>query len=449
MSASLVNNAGQFQLLPPELHYHILTHISDLETLLNLLQASPISFAAYKGHRKKILYDVVINALGPVVLPIALQTMGLKSCRKKYERRRPKALKFLENFPQNCSECPQELDADESKALLKFHKSVDYMISGFTTSRFIIVKGLLESCAITPSMPPSAQSKPLLDPLTLSKTEYLRLARGFYYLEMYGRLFHERLAGSDNFTTQEQAHFLQYFDDWELEEFLCIRSYCNDNIWDFLLEQEEIFIKDFLHEMGTSSTGIETPMSIDPLFSKGARRSEQPLWVETRLTCGLLELQRMFSAKTRDERCDAFERHYRTPRRVMIEAINIVHSTPKTNKDSHAAKNALSIIKTPNEGWSWTLRSMAPSILSFNSESSRMNEGMRRWGYVIWDYERLSQLNILDQHPGHMAMKCFRPVCTKKTGEERILIQKRKWDRERMVLAGVDLPSDSSLSDSE
>ncbi|KAH6673781.1 hypothetical protein B0J14DRAFT_56417 [Halenospora varia] len=401
MASSLVDDAGKFQLLPLELHYHILTHISDLEALQNVLRASPISFAAYRNSKKKILYNIAINALGPVVLPVALQTMGLKSCRKQYERRRPKALKFLEKFPGNCSKCPQELDADDSKALLNFHRSVAYLISDFAASRSVIIKDCLESSTTTPSEPASAQSRSVLDPLTLSRAEYLRLARGFYYLEMYGCLFHERLAGSDNFTPQEQAHFLRNFSDWELEEFLCIRSYCKDKIWDFLHEQEEIFIKDFLQEMMSStrsaSTGVKSPMSIDLLFTKGASIFEQPLWVEARLTYGLLELRRMFSAKTRDERCDAFERHYRTPRLVMREAIDLVHSIPKTDNDNLVTKNALSIIETPNEGWSWTLRSMASPRPALNYSSTSVNEGMRRWGYVIWDHERLSQLNIFNQ----------------------------------------------------
>lgn len=83
----------------------------------------------------------------------------------------------------------------------------------------------------------------------LSRTEYSRLARAFYHLELYGGLFYTSDSRQDDITAAEQSgFFLQRLRDWEQEEFLCVRNYLTERLTNYLNRVEDDFMRRHLED---------------------------------------------------------------------------------------------------------------------------------------------------------------------------------------------------------
>ena len=113
-----------------------------------------------------------------------------------------------------------------SKKLLRLNKIVGFLISDCTMSRLAVVEGFLRPQ--TPNSLPHERRYQKVESKIyhlLSRTEYTRLARAFYHLDRYSKIFKTSDKNGDCVPALQQSIvFLQSLEDWELEELLCVRE---------------------------------------------------------------------------------------------------------------------------------------------------------------------------------------------------------------------------------
>ncbi len=159
----------------------------------------------------------------------------------------------------------------------------------------------------------------------LSQTEYSRLARAFYDLELYGGLFYTSDSRQDDITAAEQSgFFLQRLRDWELEEFLCVRNYLTERLTNYLNQVEDDFMRRHLedepHMIETAGPANRWNQE-DWFFSDDGHGQFQEEWLEGCLTRGLRTLRVMLTADTSEDRFDALG-STDLPRNTLSQALS-------------------------------------------------------------------------------------------------------------------------------
>ena len=393
------------ELLPAEIKCTILQQIPDIKALRALLCASRQYFLVYKMSKENILSHITWNQITPAVLPIAVHALEQREHRGA-RRNRKTVFAYLKSFRQEMLREPHDSSLEIAKALLRFHETVEYFISDFTINRLTIIKNYIhpKNTHTSPHETPSgaAEAEPNI---ALSQTEYSRLARAFYLLELYGGLFYTSDSREDDITVVEQSSlFLQRLRDWELEEFLCIRNYLMERLTGYLNQVEDDFMQDFLenvpHIIETKSSSSRWNND-DWFFSDDGRGQLQEEWLEGCLTRGLSTLRAMLTADTPEDRFDALGSTDR-PRNTLSQALNTMPTYQGRHRVEWPSMSCRDIefhdnVEEHNGAWLWATKSNRHPRSSTNYANDRVIEGSRRWGYVIWDHKRLEGLGVLNR----------------------------------------------------
>ena len=392
---STTSTSSRFELLPPELQCHILKRLPDWKTLYALIQASPRHLEVYRRSKEGVLAHITRNCITPSVFPIAFDVLEMRQQREPHGNR-PAVLSFLKSFLQESPGHP-DLSLETSKTLLQFHDVVEFFISDLTTTRLAIINGYTH--------PEQRQSpKTVIDTsesYDLSVVERSRLARALYYLELYGQLFYTPERPENQITVVEQATmFLERLKDWELEEFLCIRTYLIEKLTVFLNQVEDDFLEEFIDEGPSLANGHYQRWDNDDMFfSTTCHGAMQRNWIEGCLTRGLAELKEMFIASTSEERLDAIgDEGY--PRMGLRQALKEISDHPRRARSSWEMElNSDAAfhddVETYNAGCLWAMRCLGQPRHA--NPYDREFDTLRRIGYSIWDHERLARLGILSK----------------------------------------------------
>lgn len=396
MSLHHSDNSSYLELLPPELQWRILKNVPNIKTLRALIRASPRYFQVYKISRKMTLPYVAWNQITPAIVPIALNAL---------KRRDHKNVRSNHTGPfvfQSILTGPHEISLETWERLVRFHEVVECFISSFTSNRLAALENSLSSRTQS-SLSHNSPSRQL----NLSQVEYVRLARAFYNLELYGNLFHDLDTSTPRRATTaylgRATNFLQSLQDWELEELLCVRSYMMERIKDYLNKFEDDFMEAFLkdkpyitwpsdNESGwTSRSGL--------LSDQGYLWLQDP-WIEGCLTRGLETLLEIFSANTLPEKFRVLGERV-TLGKYMSKALNIMPTCSGWELAEKMKPPQIWFhdnIEQPNEAWFWAMKFRGHSRTYHRK--IRDTDGwdysdLECWGYVIWDHERLRRLEIL------------------------------------------------------
>ncbi|KAL2219440.1 hypothetical protein M432DRAFT_353647 [Thermoascus aurantiacus ATCC 26904] len=394
-------SSASLEILPPEIQCHILKQIPDITTLHALLRASPRYFQVYRVFQAVVLSHVTRNQITPALLPLALDALEWRRCRES-PRDCAAVLAFLQNFRQKTPSQPRKLSLEISKELLRFHNNVvEFFISDFARNRLAVVDNYLHSRIPSESLTTSAceTCAPIL-----SHTEHFRLARAFYYLELYGNLcYHTPPWDDDNIPYLEQLRFFDRLREWELEEFMCVQHYMFEKLSDYLNRVEDDCMQDFLEDepyviepFGPNSRWERE----DIFFSDLSQGRSQESWLEGCLTRGLRRLKTMLTADTFEARLDAFGPIH-LPDTTLT---HVLWQLPPYDYRYRASQDKLQPFdpnaeyrddsEKPSSGWSWATEAIRLPEDSMKYPSSKVLNGMRRWGYGIWDHWRLQSLGI-------------------------------------------------------
>ena len=168
------------KLLPTELVQTILSHVTDISSLLGLAQSCNLFHHAFLDNRDSILHDVLQKEITANVLPEALLTFASACLSDDNDSKakpsvRHKELGYLLNLPQFV-EIPQApLSIPDALAISELHDDVNYFSYGFAPN-------------LTANSFTGTTSK---DQIVLRPNEMDRIYRAFYRYELFCNIFRD------------------------------------------------------------------------------------------------------------------------------------------------------------------------------------------------------------------------------------------------------------------
>ena len=405
------------EVLPPELQQRIMLHLENLDTLHSLIHASPRLYQVFLLTRESILSTITLSQFHPAVQSEAMAVARLAHLQHQLphdrQSQRDMAIKFCNTFPtQIHSWCESNDKGPVSIQLCKLEKVVRFFILDYARNCLPILDQLGQSqdLDILSEYPPFKD----VSQLQLSSTEIGRLQRSFCRIELYRHLFsrcfhdipdgiHKCLEKPSLKAAEQAIYFLQDLPVFQITEIACIRDYFFRRlrgIWDEL-ENEAVRtlpLKEMTFRRSNVADRWRSPFY---LFTTQAK-IYQLNHIEHLMSLGLPYIRRIMESTGYDQR-DLFL-HYidasvldHVETQFLTEALYLLGHNPSfrdydpslVKKEFTPACDEDGYSELP-QGWLWGQYHLEPYRL-WNKE----HKGLRDWGYVFWDYDRLRDSGIL------------------------------------------------------
>ena len=405
------------EVLAPELQQKILLHLESLDTLHALIRASPRILQVFRLNRETTLSRIALGHYHLAVQPeaIAVAKLAHLQCLSQQDgqSRRDTALELCHALPlQLTSRCETDNLGPIVVHLCKLQRVVRFFLEDYVRNTLPILDQLGQSqdLDILPVYPPYSQaSLP-----QLSSTETGRLQRAFCRIELYRRLFsrcsHDSLDGIHTclrdppLEPAEQATlFLRDLPSFQITELGCIRDYlfrrlrgiCDD------LENEAVRtlpVKAMTFKRYDEAARWRSPFYV---FTTQAQH-EQPDHLEHLISLGLPYIKQIIESSGGKQR-DLFLHyvygsvlcHFETE--FLSKALQVLGRNPsfRDHKLSDKKKYFTPVCDEDGysevpQGWLWGHYHQEPYLVY-----DKVHKGLRDWGYVFWDYDRLQSSGIL------------------------------------------------------
>ena len=331
--------------LPSEIKVIILRHMSGLSCLRNIVHASPAYHDAYLGAREEVLHVITTHILHENGIGLLDPWTAVHTPQLGYNihNRTEIITEFLERYRQGRMDGnPRRLALQDSLAILNLQSRIAFLIS--------------EYCKAIFAKNPLTESKDK-GFLSLSQSELNRLHRAHWRYVIYSRLFalsiwdHHFSLDKDYSAVEDEypiaRKFLGLFPIHEVEELACLHR--EDCIYAMMSQKDEIRDDDVdqrprqLYKTLTAKYGKDSDACID----------------ESRLY-SILDVKM----------------------RIVLQMYETEVSWGSWHWEGMHDKSASD--RVPTTGW---LRANSRGI-------KNVDYGVRRWGYVFWDRERLDNWNI-------------------------------------------------------
>lgn len=378
--------------LPTDIKCLILNQISDPRTLSALISASPQYLHVYGAFEKHVLSQITWNYITPRMMPLAMYLLEQSKIDRGL-RHDPTAVHlFLKDFQPphfSFSDLPVErsLSPETSTELIRFHNVVEYFVSRFTDDRLTDIE-TLERWSKARTMASARKQSDLKFSRVLSATEHSRLVRAFYHVELYGHLFYYK----NDIPQTERTLFLEKLRDFELAEFLCIRTYLLERLWTF----EQVMQSD--SRQYDSQRVAEIELSPGGWFFGDDGQGAMERWMDGCLTRGLGTLRDMFEADTIDSRFVALGDTDGPENNTLEESLEQLPLYPEQPPwpNSHVVE-PYNDPESHNYGWELRVKGRGHPRCSKEYVSGYAEGVLQRSGYAFWDKDRFE--SIRDGNP--------------------------------------------------
>ncbi|CAD6567892.1 MAG: hypothetical protein ASARMPRED_001179 [Alectoria sarmentosa] len=399
--------------LAPELQLQILVNADTPDDLHALIQASSRLYQVYLLNKEAVLSGVACRQFHPAVISDALFFAKISQLEQPLPR--DTVIELCKSYPGERHE-ETTIPIPMSVALCKLASNVRFFIEDYARNTLPIMEGLgrsLDLDVLTEYGPETfVYSKP-------SETEIGRLQRAFCRFEIYRHLFARCSSVLDHdlqgcsmdpsLTPAKQASlFLEKFPDFQVEEITCIRDYifrrlrgiCSrleDKAVDTLPPETLIFDHYDDVERAEWASGVW-------LFTSSGKAYQND-HLEHLMSLGLSYLRRIFES-TGEEHQDLFIRFIypglirHLEKRFITTAIEALGRNPARGDTPLLAKTDPPFqyeVRTDVEldipdAWQWAHPRAPPLMLNEGAY-----KGLRDWGYVFWDLDRLRESGILER----------------------------------------------------
>lgn len=401
--------------LAPELQLRILRDASTPDDLHALIQASPRLYQVYLLNKDIVLAAVARGQFHPAVMPDAL--IFAKIAQLKQPLSRDIAVKVCESYPEVLEELQEtNTTIPRSVALCKLASNVGFFIEDYVRNTLPIMKGLGRSLDL--DILPEYRPVYPVSYFKLSDSETGRLQRAFCRFEIYRYLFARCSSELDHDLREcsidpslppaEQASlFLHQFPDFQIAEIICIRDYLYRRLRGICSRLEDEAVATLPPE--TFIFGQEGDAEADEwtsgayLFTNNGKAYQND-HLEHLMSLGLSYIRRIFESNGEEQK-KLFIRHM--PRDVIqhletqfiTRALEFLGRNPahgdipllaKTDPPFVYEINADAELDIP-DAWQWA----HPRAPPFYLKDSAM-KGLRDWGFVFWDFDRLHESGILE-----------------------------------------------------
>lgn len=403
------------EMLAPELQLQILFNAGTPDDLHALIQASPRVYQVYILNKDTVLSAVARRQFHPAVISDALLFATISQLEQPLSR--DITIEVCESYPSELGESKGTTTTiPTSVALCNLASNVRFFIDDYARNTLPIMDGLGRSLDL--DVLPEYRSENPVSHSKLSASETGRLQRAFCRFEIYRYLFarcssefdHDlRECPSDSsLTPAEQASmFLEKFPDFQVTEVNCIRDYlfrrlrgiCSrleDEAVDNLPPETFIFDPEGDVESAEWASGVW-------LFTNNGKYYQKD-HLEHLMSLGLPYIRRIFES-TGEERKRLFIRHIpgdiirHLETRFISRAIESLGRNPARGDMPLLAETDPPFVYEFNadigldipDAWQWAHPRAPPLTL----KDSAM-KGLRDWGYVFWDFDRLHESGILE-----------------------------------------------------
>lgn len=403
------------EMLAPELQLQILFYANTPDDLQALIRASPRLCQVYLLNKDTVLSAVARRQFHPAVISDALFFAKISQANQPLSR--DIVLELCETYSSDLHD-GTTVPIPMSVALFKLASNVKFFIKDYARNTLPIMEGLgqaLDVEVLTEYWPEMHVHYP-----ELSDSEVGRLQRGFCRFEIYRYLFarcsseldHDRAIQpcleTPSLTPAEQAgSFLRKFPDFQVTEINCIRDYlyrrlrgiCSrleDKAADTLPPETLMFDQHSDVESAEWASGLY-------LFTENGK-TYQDDHLEHLMSLGLAYIRQIFES-TDEKQKALFIRH--TEREIILHletefitrALESAGRNPARGDILLLAKmdppfvykiNADAELDIP-DAWQWAHPRAPPMLLTNDMK------GLRDWGYVFWDFDRLRESGILSR----------------------------------------------------
>ena len=402
--------------LEPELQREVLMHAKTPENLYSLIRASARLFQVFLLNKRRILSVVARRQFHPSVLPEALTFSKVSAFEQPLPRET--AIQYIRMDPAEITRWQSTTSTvSESGALCKLARDVRFFIEDFARNTLPIAEG--QSNSLDFEVVPEYWPENPVKYSQLSDAEVGRLQRAFCRFEIYRHLFARCHMNLDHnikrcpwdpfFSATEQAElYLKQFPDYQITEIQCIRDYLYRRLRGICDQLEEDAVNTLPPELFLDLSDSEfrpgSGLGIHLFTDDG--KYNQDAHIEHLLSLGLPYIRRIFEASG-NLRNDLF-----------IRVCPGFHKTIVNHHDHHFISAAFDYLgenpayKTMVKGpasisvwensdyedssrphaWYWVYPIRPPIELNDTSIG-----GLKAWGFVFWDFERLDDIGILNR----------------------------------------------------
>ena len=403
-----------FEMLAPELQLQILCNADTPRSLHSLIQASPRFYQVFLNNKDTVLSTVARRQFHPAVLSDALFFATISQLEQPLPR--DTVLDLCKTYPGESHE-GAVLPLPLSVALCKLARNVKYFIKDYAQNTLPLMEDLATSLEV--EVLAEYRSEQPVHHSQLSDSETGRLQRAFCRFEIYRYLFARcspnidhsvrECAQSPSLTPGEQASlFLEHFPDFQITEINCVRDYLYRRLRGIFRQLEDTAVNtipavafEFDQEADVESAEWSSGLW---LFCNSGK-AYQDKHIEHLMSLGLAYIHRIFES-TGEEQRDLFIRHDDVAVINHIETdfitttLNCLGRNPARGKIALLAKtdppfeykvNADAELDIP-DAWQWAHPRAPPLSLSDSAI-----KGLRDWGFVFWDLDRLRKSGIMER----------------------------------------------------
>ncbi|KAM0794652.1 hypothetical protein BDR22DRAFT_676593 [Usnea florida] len=361
--------------LAVELQLEILERLTDLPSLHAIVHASPSYHRAYVTRRKSILAKAVSRDIGPDTLS---EVQAVCTALKTNKRSGSEIRGFLVwywNLPRNpASISIESFPLPHIAMLSQIQSAVRFAVEDF--------------CQAALSRHPLSNEKEE-NILPLSTNETRRITRAFYRFELFCTIFSQAEIEGDEpgLDCMDKCHlFLDIFPAWEKEEIACIREYVIDRYAQLLARYKNEVVQQSPEGAPGDSSEEDTPFE-DLLLKQ---------YKEHYMSHGLVFLLHISRASSDDQvymlRKNRLDTHFFLTRTLEEQPYDFVYQTDVfTDWINKSPLRFAGDSEGPNAAWTWS-NGDVQELFPFESQK----EVLRKWGYVMWDKERLDRWGVLE-----------------------------------------------------
>lgn len=405
------------ELVEPEVQRQILSQVATLEQLHSLIKASPRLYHVFSLNKQHVLSAVARRQFHPTVLPEALAFAQISQLEQPCPPET--ARKYCDIDSSKQREWQASVSSiSESLAMCKLAGHIKFFIEDYTRNTLPIMEGLSEA----PDFEIFPEYRPRKAVLysDLSTDEIGRLQRAFCRFEIYRSLFARCSPDLDHDVQEcsrdtyvgpaEQASlYLEKFPDYQVAEINCIRDYLVRRLRGICLQLEneavntlspDLFVFDREGDVETNqwNSGIY-------LFTEFGKH-DQIGQMEHLMELGLPYIRKLF-VSTGECRKVLFMHdpghyviHHLRTYDYITRAFECLDRNPAWEDAKLLAKTGTPFmyetkpdteLKIP-AAWEWAHPCKPPIKLSDDCF-----KGLRDWGYVFWDHNRLQESGILER----------------------------------------------------
>ena len=401
------------ELLPPEIQLQILVNANTPNDLHALIQASPRLYQLYSLNKDFALSAVACRNIHSAVITDALIFAKISQFEKPLSRNT--IIEVLETYPSRLPEEPV-MTTPMSVTLCQLASNMSFFIQDYARNTLPIMEGLGRSLDfhVSPSYPAEASASFS----KLSNSETGRLQRAFCRFEIYRTLFGRCSSEIDHNTRQcadqpslraaeQRSMFLERFPDFQVNEINCVRDYLYRRLRGICSQLEDkaastlppetfMFDRDGDYESEEWASGVW-------LFTESGKYY-QTQHIEHLMSLGLGYVRRIFESTGEEQKnlfirhSDAIISHLETE--FITRAVELLEIIPDRRDRPLLAETDPPFVYELNpdveldipDAWQWANPRGPPLFLS-----DKIEKGLRDWGFVFWDLDRLRESGILER----------------------------------------------------